>query len=395
MKNNHSTFRTSAPGPRGWRARIPRLSQFAVEHLLVLPVGALIALVWANTRPESYYQFAFSSSFIVNDIGMVFFFALIIKEVVEATALHGVLHSWRRAALPVIASVGGAVVSAVIYVVFVRAVDEAMLSQGWPVPMAIDLALTYFFARIIFRPHAVIPFLLLLGIAADALGFVALALFYPTRELHLVGAAVLMAAAIGLAYSLRRARVRSFWPYILVGGGLSWYALFWGGLHPALALVPIMPFLPHAARDPGFFVDALPGARDALSRFELTWRYPVQVALFFFGLVNAGVSFQGLEHGTWGVPVATLAGKPLGILAGAGLAVAAGLHLPPRVGWRELIVVGFVGAIGFTVALFFAATVMAPGQLLRETKMGVLLSLSGAPLAILAARLLRVGRFAR
>ena len=204
-----------------------------------------------------------------------------------------------------------------------------------------------------------------------------------------------MAVALGVAFALRRARVRSFWPYLLGAGSVSWFAFFWSGLHPALALVPIVPFLPHAARDPGFFVDARPTARDALSQFEVWWRYPVQVTLFFFGLVNAGVPLHALEPGTWGLPIAVIVGKPLGILLAAGAALAAGLHLPQRVGWRELIVVGFTAAIGFSIGLFFCAALLPPGQLRSETSMGVLLSLAGAPLAFVAARLLRVGRFSR
>ena len=51
----------------------------------------------------------------------------------------------------------------------------------------------------------------------------------------------------------------------------------------------MMPFLPHAPRDPGFFVDPKPDAKDTLNKFEWWWRYPAQVALFLFGLVNAGV----------------------------------------------------------------------------------------------------------
>src|SRR6185436_16734177 len=113
-------------------------------------------------------------------------------------------------------------------------------------------------------------------------------------------------------------RVKSFWPYLVVSGGLSWTAFYLGGLHPALALVPIVPFLPHAPRDPGFFVDARPTARDALSQFEVWWRYPAQVTLFFFGLVNAGVPLHALEPGTWGVPIGVIVGKPLGILIAAG-----------------------------------------------------------------------------
>src|SRR5207247_10734262 len=106
---------------------------------------------------------------------------------------------------------------------------------------------------------------------------------HPTADLHLAQGAVIIAVAIGLATALRRARVRNFWPYLLAAGSVSWYAFFRSGLHPALALVPIVPFLPPAARDPGFFGVARPGAKDTLSRFEIWWRYPAQVALFFFG----------------------------------------------------------------------------------------------------------------
>lgn len=396
---------------RLWRPTLSRPWAFAREHLLLLPLGASIALVWVNYAPESYYRFTYAISFAVNDVAMVLFFALVTKEVVEATGPGGVLHSWRRALLPVIAAVGATIVSALIYIPVVEALDEPALTVAWPVTFGTDIAVSYFVARIIFRQHPVIPFVLLLAIASDALGFLAIGLFQPTRDLHLAEGAVIMAVAIGLASALRRARVTNFWPYLLTAGSASWYALFRSGLHPALALVPIMPFLPYAARDaffwsfqsvsvtgtsqPGSSVDARLEAQDTLIRFEISWRYPVQVALFFFGLVNAGVPLHALEDGTWGLPIAVIAGRPLGILIGAGIALAAGLHLPNRVGWRELMVVGFTVAIGFSVGLFFCAALLPPGQLRAETSMGMLMSLAGAPLAFFSARLLRVGRFAR
>ena len=154
-----------------------------------------------------------------------------------------------------------------------------------------------------------------------------------------------------------------------------------------------MPFLPHAPRDPGFFVDAPPDAKDTLSRFEIWWRYPGQVALFLFGVVNAGVPMGAIEAGVWALPIAVVAGKPLGVLAGAGLAMVIGLHLPHRIGWRELFVGGLIAAMGFSVGLFFASAHFPPGQLRSEASMGVLLSFAAAPLAIVAARLLGVGRF--
>jgi NhaA family Na+:H+ antiporter len=380
---------------RRWRSKVPRLSRFALEHLLLLPLGAAIALAWVNSAPESYYRVTYAVAFAVNDVAMVFFFALMTKEVVEATAPGGVLHPWRRALLPIIAAIGATMVPSLLHIRVVEALEEPMLAVGWPVTFATDIAVSYFVARIVFGLHPAIPFLLLLAIASDALGFLALALGRPTADLRLGVGALIMAVAIGLAFGLRRAGVKSFWPYLVSAGSVSWVALFWSGLHPALALVPIVPFLPHAARDPGFFVDARPTARDALSQFEIWFRYPAQVTLFFFGLVNAGVPLHALEPGTWGVPIAVLVGKPLGLLLAAGAALAAGLRLPHKVGWRELIVVGFTAAIGFSIGLFFCAAILPPGQLRTETSMGVLLSLAGAPLALLAALLLRVGRFAR
>jgi Na+:H+ antiporter, NhaA family len=378
----------------GWRTVVPRLSQFALEHLLLLPLGALIALVWVNTAPESYFTFSYAIAFAVNDVAMVFFFALIAKEVVEATVPGGVLHPWRRTLLPVMASIGATTVPALLHMQLVTALDEPMLELGWPVTLAVDLGFLYLVARIIFRKHPVLPFLLLLGIASNAIGVFALALDSPETDVRLVSGAVLLAAALGIAGALRRFRVKSFWPYLILAGGLSWFAFYWSSVHPAFALVPIVPFLPHAARDPGFLVDASPNAKDALSRFEIWWRYPAQVALFFFGLVNAGVPIGALEAGTWGLPIAVIVGKPVGVVLGAGVAVLAGLHLPARVGWRELIVGGLIAAIGFSVGLFFCTALLPPGQLHSEISMGVLMSLAAAPLAIVVAKVLRVGRFA-
>jgi NhaA family Na+:H+ antiporter len=383
--------RTHAPRPR---RRIARLSQLAVEHVLLLPAGAVLALIWVNTAAESYYRFTFRIAFAVNDVAMVFYFGLIVKEIVEATAPGGVLHSWRRAWLPVVAAVGATVVPALLYLRTVEVLGEPGLKVAWPVTLGVDVAFTFLVARIVFGRGGATPFLLFVAIVSDIVGFVVLGLFDLSRDLHLFYGALIMAAAIAVAVALRRARWRSFWPYLLAAGPISWAAFYFGGLHPALALVPVVPFLPHAARDRGFLVDAPPGAKDALSQFELFWRYPAHVTLFFFGLVNAGVRFQALEPGTWGLPIAVAVGRPVGILLAVALAVAGGMHLPHRVGWRELIVVSLVSAIGFSVGLFFANELLAPGQVRAEMSMGVLLTLLAAPLAIVVARAIGAGRFA-
>jgi NhaA family Na+:H+ antiporter len=326
---------------------------------------------------------------------MVFFFALAAKEVVEATAPGGALHTWRRAALPVAAAAGGMAGPALVYLAWIHTAGYPELARGWAIPCATDIAFSYLAARAVFKRHPAIPFLLLLAIADDAFGLVILALFYPAGPLHLAAGSLLMAAALATAWVLRRRRVRSFWPYLAAGGGLSWAALFAGGLHPALALVPIVPFLPHAARDPGLFIEPPTPAHDALSQMERRLRLPVQAILFAFGLVNAGVPLGQAGPGTWAVLAAVILGKPLGIGLSVGVTTLAGLELPPRLGARDVAVVGIAAAIGFTVALFFATAAFPPGPLLDQTKLGALCTVAGGLLTMAAARIFGVGRFAR
>jgi NhaA family Na+:H+ antiporter len=378
---------------------MPRLGpvlDFAKENSLLMVAGAAIALVWANLDSAGYAAAVDPLHFIVNDIGMVFFFGLAMKEIVEATAPGGALHSPRRASVPVIAAIGGMAGPAAVYVAAATAAGAPELLRGWAIPCATDIAFSYLIARFVFGPdHAAVPFLLLLAIADDAFGLIILALFYPSGEVRPVLFLILVGTACGVAWALRRRRVLSFWPYILGPGAMSWVGLYVGGLHPALALVPILPLVPHAARDPGLFVEPDRPGMDPLSRFEHWWELPVEVILFFFALVNAGVPARSIGVGTGVVLLAILAGKPLGIVLSAKACTAAGLHLPPGLGAGDLLVVGVTAAIGFTVALFFATAAFPGGRLLDETKLGALLSLAAAALAPAAAWALGVGRFRR
>jgi NhaA family Na+:H+ antiporter len=355
--------------------------RFILERSLLLPLGAAIALVWANVDAVGYRAFAHALEFTVNDVGMVFFFGLAMKEIVEATLPGGALHTWRRAGTPVAAAAGGMIVPALFYVAIVSASRQPQLLRGWAIPCATDIAFSYLVARTIFREHPAIPFLLVLAIADDAFGLVVLAIFYPAGAVSLPVAAILMVVALSIAIGLRRLRVRVFWPYVLTAGAASWSALFLGGLHPALALVPIVPFLPHAARDPGLFVDAPADATDALSEFEHWWKYPVQAVLFLFGLVNAGVPVVAIGPGTWAVLGAIVVGKPIGIVLSVTAARLFGLRLPAQLGTREVAIVGCAAGIGFTVALFFATAAFPQGRELDQAKLGALLSLASAAVA--------------
>jgi NhaA family Na+:H+ antiporter len=354
--------------------------------------GAIIALVWANRHPSSYERITGPLHFPVNDVAMAFFFGLAMKEIIEATAPGGALHTFRRGALPVVAAIGGMAGPAGLYVVLAVAIGRADVIRGWAIPCATDIAFSYMVIRLIFRPtHPAVPFLLLLAIADDAFGLVLLAAFYPTAPVRPFPLIALIALACVIACLLRVRRIRSFWPYVLVGGGVSWTGFHMGGLHPALALVPVLPFVPHAARDAGLYVESKDGAHDPLTDFEHWWSTPVEFVLFFFALTNAGVAVQKTGVVTWLILFSLLLGKPLGISVAAWIAERVGLRRPEGLAWRELIVLGMAAGIGFTVSLFFATAAFSAGATQDEAKLGAMFSVSAAVLALAAAQVLRVG----
>jgi NhaA family Na+:H+ antiporter len=245
-------------------------------------------------------------------------------------------------------------------------------------------------ARLIFpAAHPAIPFLLLLAIADDALGLMILAVFYPSGPLSLWAVVVFLPAAVLLARWLRRRRIPNFWPYVIGPGVLSWAALYLGGFHPALALVPIIPFMPHSQRDLGLYDPREEYRPDTLNRFEHWWAIPVQFVLLLFGFANAGVPFAQIGPGTFYVLTGLLVGKPIGILLFSRVARFAGGRLPPGLRTGDLLVVGVVASIGFTVSLFFATAAFPTGSALAETKMGALLSFAAAPLALVVSRAVR------
>jgi NhaA family Na+:H+ antiporter len=367
-----------------------RAVAFVLENSLLLLVGTVAAVLWANLDFDSYDAVVHPLHFWVNEVGMVFFFALAAKEVFEATLPGGSLASARRAFAPLAAAVGGMAAPALIYVALASLRGPAELVRGWAIPCATDIAFSAMVARLIFpSTHPAIPFLLLLAIADDALGLVILAVFYPSGTLAPAAPLILMPAAMALALWLGRRGVPSFWAYVIGPGTLSWAALYFGGLHPALALVPVVPFMPHSRRDLGLFDPREAQQSDTLSHFEHWWAIPVQVVLLLFGFANAGVPLAQVGPGTYYVLAALLLGKPVGIMLFSGAAVLAGARLPRELRALDMFIVGIAASIGFTVSLFFATAAFSEGPALAETKMGALLSFVAAPLALVASRVLR------
>jgi NhaA family Na+:H+ antiporter len=371
------------------------LIRWTVDHFLLLPLGGLIALVWANAAPDSYFSMAQALTFWINDVAMAIFFAVIAQEVYEEFMPGGALYHWRRWLLAIVASAGSIVGAALVYLAFVNWKYETVLNHGWPVATAIDVAVAYVLIRSLFkRRHAAVPFVLLVAVAANVVGLVVVA----SRQ-HLVhvdtGGITIMLVAFGLALVMRILKVTSFWPYLLVVGPLSWWALHAVGLNPALALIPVVPFMRHTPRSLELFHDTPHTAHESRTHFEHVFIYPMHAVLLLFGLVNAGVLMSGYGTGTWAIATAALVGKPVGLLAGTWLGLMCGLHLPRGLHWHELAVIALATTGGFAFALFFATAVYPMGPILGELKLGAIVSGIGVPLTILAAWRWHVGVWSR
>lgn len=377
------------------KKRINLLREFSVPLL----AGVVTALVWANYAPEEYHYFLhnhflgpLSFHFLTNDIFMVFFFGIAAVEITQSFLPGGDLNPVKKAVNPLMATLGGVIGPAFVYLALNHFIGSAELLRGWGIPTATDIAFAWLVARTVFGvDHPAISFLLLLAVADDGIGLAIIAVFYPDPLLPV--APLWLFLTIGgmlAAYALRKLQAASYWPYVLLGGGLSWAGLFKAHLHPALALVFIIPFLPHAKKEKKHLFEEDMADRSSIARFEHEWKIIVDFGLFMFGLANAGVEFSRIGTATWLVVTALLAGKTVGIFSLGVLAEKLGFPLPRNVGKKELLIVGIIGGFGFTVALFVAGEAFTDPTLQGAAKMGAMLSCLAALVAVAAGRLLKI-----
>jgi Na+:H+ antiporter, NhaA family len=346
-------------------------------------------------RPdEEGHQHGITVHFLINDILMALFFAIAAGEVWEALLPGGSLSNPRKAATPLLATLGGILGPAGLYMLATMYMgSNEIYGQGWAIPCATDIAFSYLVARMIFGgSHPAIAFLLLLAIADDAIGLLILAVFYPTSPIEPVWF-LLTLTAILLCWSFRKKKVHSFWIYLLIPGTLCWLSFDLAGIHPALGLVPIIPCLPHAHTDLGIFAREELNRHDTLNEMMHWWKNPVELILGMFGLVNAGVLFGNIGQGTYLVLLGLLIGKPLGICLFTWIAKALfRLEMPAGMTSKHVVVVGVISSIGFTVALFVSTAAFKDptSPILDEVKMGAVFSFFGAVLAFIVARVLRI-----
>ena len=359
------------------------------------------------------WQVSMSLHHWINDGLMAFFFFLIGLEI-KRELLVGELADLRAALLPVLAAVGGMVVPALIYVA-INAGTPTL--NGWGIPMATDIAFAISVLVLLGKrvPAGLVTFLIALAIVDDLGAVAVIALFY--TDTIAVDALAAALAVWALLWGFNALGIYRVWPYAL-GGVLMWALMLASGVHATVAGVLTALAIPaHPKIRPQYFVTLIERllvrfrdapddddihlsetqkgvvmaveqvARDVQPpsmRLEHGLHLPVALLVIpLFALANAGVhlSVEGLAAAfAQPVPLGIIAGlvlgKTVGIAGTAWLAVKLGLaSLPGGARSIQLVGVGLLGGIGFTMSIFIAELAW-PGQteLLQQAKMGILLA---------------------
>jgi Na+:H+ antiporter, NhaA family len=381
--------------PPPLHARIWSLRFVSVEAAsgVVLLIATALALAWANSPwADSYQAFwrlkldlglgralpAQDLRFWVNNGLMTIFFLVVGLEIRRELA-EGALSDLRVAILPVIAALGGVAVPALFYLLINH---EPLARHGWAIPTPTDIAFAVGVLSLVGRvPPAVRLLLLTLAIIDDIAAVVVIALYYSASIAP--GGLLIVAAGVLLALAMHRLSIEAALPYVLPGV-LAWYGLLWAGLHPALAGVLLGALTPASAafgvrrRPPAPATSATP-----LVRVETQLHPWVAFGIMpLFALANAGVRVAGIDL-SGGAPLAIgcgivaglVLGKPIGIVLAARAAVALRLcALPEGVRWPQIVLVGCLGGIGFTMAIFIAALAFTDPALLAAAKLAVLIA---------------------
>ncbi|MCB1324802.1 MAG: Na+/H+ antiporter NhaA [Spirochaetales bacterium] len=379
------------------------------EFSIPLIGGVIAALILANGNLHIYeaivdtpllpgvlvFGHEVNLHFLVNDIFMVLFFGIAAVEITQAVLPGGSLNPISRAANPIMGTLGGVLGPVACFFILCHLLNvEERVYRGWGIPTATDIALAWLVARIVFgNRHPAVSFLLLLAVADDAIGLGIIAVFYPDPH-HPVEVYYLALTALGMlvAFLLRKGGIRNMWLYVVFGGGLAWLGLIMAHLHPALALVFIVPFMPsgHGSHEQLFADEA--SDHSTITNFEHTFKMFVDIGLFGFGFANAGVTFAGITEVTWIIFTSLLVGKTVGITLFSLGAQAIGFRLPNGMNLKTLVLSGVVAGLGLTVALFVAGQAFTEPAIQGAAKMGAVLSGAIGVIAILLGRVLRVKR---
>lgn len=283
----------------------------------------------------------------INDGLMAIFFLLVGLEI-KRELVEGELSSPKQAALPVFAAIGGMLVPALIFALFN---NNTVTSAGWGIPMATDIAFAIAILSLLGNrvPLALKIFLTALAIVDDLGAILVIAIFY-SSDIHFD---YLAYAGIVLTFLvvLNRLKVMNY-VYYIIPGLLVWYFIHHSGIHATIAGVLVALTIPTTPDD----------TESPLEKLEHALTKPVSFLIMpLFALANTNIRFEdGMVEGLFsnmgfGIILGLILGKPLGILIMSWVAVKTGVsRLPKNTKWMQIVGLGVLGGIGFTMSIFIA-----------------------------------------
>jgi NhaA family Na+:H+ antiporter len=401
-------------------APVERFLAIEAASGIMLMLVAVLALYWANSPWKHFYEalwhtelglrvgswsFERDLHFWINDGLMTIFFFLVGLEI-RREIHRGELSELRRAALPLVAALGGMALPALLFLAFNA--GEASAS-GWGVPMATDIAFAVGVLALLGRrvPPALRILLLALAVIDDVGAILVIAVAYSSSFSAL--GFIVVGSGLAAITVMQKVGVRAPRAYV-IPATVAWAGAYMAGVHPTLVGVVVGLMTPVRAwygtdafldvadnsvasiraedhDDPQSVLPHLE-ALDVARREAVSPVERLQHALHgwvafgimpLFALANAGVglgsaSFQAEGMRVFlGVSLGLVVGKLAGVVGFSWIAVRLGIAALPRgVGWVEVSVVGLCAGIGFTMALFIAQLAFEPGPLLETTKLAIL-----------------------
>ncbi|MCI1747099.1 MAG: Na+/H+ antiporter NhaA [Acidipropionibacterium sp.] len=356
------------------------LSRETTGGVLVL-LGAIVGLALANAPTRDAFHrlaetplgFLTVGEWAQDGLLALFFFTVGLELIQEIRV--GSLRSPRAAAVPILAACGGVAVPALVYTVIVLSTSGGVYLHGWAIPTATDIAFALSVLVLAGRglPAGLRVFLLTLAIVDDLIGILVIAVFY-SHGLDLLALLAAMAMVAIFGWLTRRPRMR--WWLLVPVAVLTWVFMHYSGVHATIAGVALGLVVPAQRRDGELMSRA--------SRLgQIVQPVSNAVALPVFAVFAAGVpiALTGApgEPGlfahplVWAVAAALVIGKPVGVmLVTAAVTRWTRLRLPDAIGMRDLLPVGLLCGIGFTVSMLIAGLSFPDGGAIDEARAAVL-----------------------
>lgn len=361
-------LRRLEPGESSFIGDLLRKETFGGSVALL---AAVAALAWANFDLAGYNHLReiqigpLSVEQWAADGALTVFFFLAGLEL-KREFLVGSLQRFSDAIVPVVAASCGVLMPALIYLAFNMGASTA---HGWAIPAATDIAFALAVLSVVGSalPEPLRAFLLTLAVVDDLIVIVIIALFY-TQTIHFTG---LLIALIGFAVFavLQHFRISSIWLQMPVAV-ITWAALHESGIHATIAGVVL-----------GLLVRVIPDDDEDRSPAERLEHQisPISsgICVPFFAFMSAGVAFKSSgellgSSVVWGVVMGLMLGKPIGVLGGSWLVTRfTRAELNEDISWRDLVGVGILAGVGFTVSLL-VSNLSFEGELLGDAKAAVL-----------------------